>query len=605
MIRNLLAGFTVAALMVAAILITDEDGWPHSPHNRIARLLVLIFVLVLIGLFVRWCPAVRPPGMGLGEPDNNPMSADDIATEYVAVIQNYEGDTINHFVEMLIDPPHYLDRIIEKAAIDPEAPRLRLSTHQLYRMRHSHQPAERGDKGLPETLLVPLLWPERGALMDQLEVSDASGRKIPTISYNQVRGLLAYTLEYHLTHLGPRLHKSRRRFSRDREYRKRAYELLGELIVVICAPGPLHKPAKADFKALETIMREISHALSVPESQMQPFKDFCKQYLNGYLIVVEVGSSSGCHLSLTYAHCVPIESPTNYPLNQWRERFGLNPSVIDIVHNPFAFEVEAYHLEISTQPDQYVFDHHLEWLDTRAHITQADLEAQPVRPYVRTYDEEGRPNAHLYIRRQMAHQAHVSSANGALSRTKSVVEFREIPPGALGGATIVACVSAIIISFFALTRLGFDQRASGGLAPLPALLLALPGFITVLLGSWIELSRLRRASLTTYLALFGTMLYSLTSALFYLFGSNRVLISAISLSPIFVDTWHIGREAILIRTDVGWLVLMVIAITHALFLFRQLMSELRYYHRCIRRRLENRLQPMGSTSLALEHSNGQ
>ena len=507
---------------------------------------------------------------------------------------------------MLIDPPHYLDRVIETAAIDPEAPRLRLSTRQLYRMRHSHQPAERGDKGLPETLLVPLLWPERGALMDQLEVSDSSGKKIPTISYNQVRGLLAYTLEYHLTHLDPRLHKSRRRSLRDRKYRRRAYELLGELIVVLCAPGPLHKPTKADFKALETIMLEISKALfSVPESQMQPFKDFCKQYLNGYLIVVEVSSAPGCHLSLTYAHCVPIESPTNYPLNQWRERFGLNPSVIDIVHNPFAFEVEAYHLEISTQPDQYVFDHHLEWLDTQAHIIQGDLEVQPARPYVRVYDEEGRPNAHLYIRRQMAHRAHASSASGALSRTKSVVEFREIPPGALGGATIVACVSAIIISFFALTRLGFDQKASGGLAPLPALLLALPGFITVLLGSWIELSRLRRASLTTYLALFGTMLYSLASALYYLFGSNRVLISTISLSPIFLDTWHIGKEVIRIRTDVGWLVLMVIAITHALFLFRQLMSELRYYHRCIRRRLENRLQPIGGISWALENNNGQ
>ena len=341
------------------------------------------------------------------------------------------------------------------------------------------------------------------------------------------------------------------------------------------------------------------------ESQIQPLKDFCKQYLNGYLIVVEVGSSTGCHLSLTYAHSIPIESPTNYPLNQWRERFGLNPSIIDIVHNPFAFEVEAYHLEISTQPDQYVFDHHLEWLDTQAHITQGDLQAQPVRPYVRVYDEEGRPNAHLYIRRQATHQGHASSANAALSRTKSVVEFREIPPGALGGATIVACVSAIIISFFALTSLGFDQKTPGGLEPLPALLLALPGFVTVLLGSWIELSRLRRASLTTYLALFGTMLYSLTSALYYLFGSNRVLISSISLNPIFIGTWHVGRELIRIRTDLGWLVLMTISVTHALFLFRQLMSELRYYHRCIRHRLERRLRPVGGVSSVLENSNGR
>lgn len=606
-IKNLLAGFTIAGLIVAAILFANEGGWPHWPHSQVVRVLVLIFLVFLLVLFIRWCPAVRSSGKSLGEPTDRQTSAGDIADEYTGIIRNYEEDTISHFVEMLIDPPHYLDRVIETAAIDPDAPRLRLSTHQLYRMGHSHEPqnslgARR--RRLPTTLLVPVLWPERGALLDQFEVVDASGRKVPTLSYNQVRGLLAYTIEYYVTHLAPNLERSHRRPWTDRKHQRHAYELLGELILTLCAPGPLHKPTGTDVNRFEAVMSEFERKFVLDQEQLESLRGFCQQYLSGYLIVVEISSTVSHHLGLTYSHGIPIESPTNYPLNQWRERFGLSPSIIDIVHNPFAFQVEAYHLEIRTQPDQYVFDHHLEWLDTQEHIGQRDLAIQPAKPYVRVYNEEGRPNAHLYVRRQAAYTTSVPNPNGRLNRTKSVIEFREIPPGALGGATIVACVSAIIITFFALTRLGFDRAGSGGAAPLPALLLALPGFVTVLLGSWIELSRLRRASLTTYLALFGTMLYSLASALYYLFGSNRVLISVITLSPVIVDRWHVGTSTVQVRTDVGWLILMTVAITHALFLFRQLMSELRYYHRCIRRRLESRLQPFGDTLPAGEDVNG-
>ncbi len=181
------------------------------------------------------------------------------------------------------------------------------------------------------------------------------------------------------------------------------------------------------------------------------------------------------------------------------------------------------------------------------------------KPYIRVYHEEGRPNAHLYVRPQeISNTANV----GGLSRVKSIVQFREIPPGALGGATAVAFASAVIISFFALTRLG--------------LALVLPGFVTVLFGSWIELSRLRRASLTTYLALVGTMCFSLVASLYYLYSSVRPVKGTFSL--------YMLNSHVAITTDAGWLILMTVSVTHFLFLFRQVVSELKYYGNCIRRR---------------------
>jgi hypothetical protein len=153
----------------------------------------------------------------------------------------------------------------------------------------------------------------------------------------------------------------------------------------------------------------------------------------------------------------------------------------------------------------------------------------------------------------------------------------------------VAVVSAVVIAFIGLSRLGFGTKAATAAAPFPALLLAVPGFLSVLIGPWSDPSRLRRTSLTTYLALLGTMIYSLGGALFYLFGSGRPLNTLFTLSPIFLDKWHVGRSPISINTDVIWLILIVVTTTHAVFLCRQFVSELRYYHRCIRGRFNDRV----------------
>jgi len=157
---------------------------------------------------------------------------------------------------------------------------------------------------------------------------------------------------------------------------------------------------------------------------------------------------------------------------------------------------------------------------------------------------------------------------------------------------MIALASAIIISFFALTHIGLDidPRAMDAQAEqikatlnsdVPALLLALPAFVGVLIGSWLDLSRLRRASLTTYLALAGTMFLSLTSALYFVFDANRKL-------PTRVNITTIGD--MVITTDLIWLVLMAVAITHFFFLLRTVISESRYYAERVKKRIDKQLQ---------------
>lgn len=182
------------------------------------------------------------------------------------------------------------------------------------------------------------------------------------------------------------------------------------------------------------------------------------------------------------------------------------------------------------------------------------------------------------------------------SRLKSVVKFREIPPGTLGAATMIALASAAIISFFTIThtglgidpnvppdRIGAEQIKATLNSDVPALLLALPAFVGVLIGSWLDLSRLRRASLTTYLALTMTMFLSLGSALYFIFDTNHKLPTALTL------TVH-GFADIKIMTDWIWLVLMAVSITHFLFLLRTVIDFSRYYSLCIQKRIDKAFQ---------------
>ncbi len=203
---------------------------------------------------------------------------------------------------------------------------------------------------------------------------------------------------------------------------------------------------------------------------------------------------------------------------------------------------------------------------------------------------------HLYIRRQTDSPTTTKALREAASkpeadnwgwpdRLKSVVEFREIPPGTLGAATAISLMSAALIVFFALTQIG-QMRSSasstvGADSDMPALLIALPGVASLIIGTWIDLSHLRRASLTTYWGLLASMSLSFASSLFFLLNAYKVVPGSIKMSI---------AGNILIQTDIWWLTLAGLAITCSLFLSRDLVASSRYYFRSVKGRIDRRMK---------------
>jgi hypothetical protein len=240
-------------------------------------------------------------------------------------------------------------------------------------------------------------------------------------------------------------------------------------------------------------------------------------------------------------------------------------------------------------PMEYIFDHHLEWLTSGDAVKPGELKWGTFIPYVRLHYSSANPAAHLYIRRQSSSEEATKALQEASThadRLKSVIEFREVPPGALGAATIVSLITAVIICFFALTQIGEEPTLAHPVTSLgsdiPALLIALPAVASLIIGSWLDLSRLRRASLTTYLGLGASLVLSLASALYFLWDAYKILPGRRILGL---------PGSITVRTDIGWLVLSGLAITCSLFLCRDVVRTSKYYFQLIRTRVK-------------EHTNG-
>ena len=322
--------------------------------------------------------------------------------------------------------------------------------------------------------------------------------------------------------------------------------------------------------------------LTVSWDWKNEIREFCEALARSYVVVAECTWPKSQQLfSITYEQQFPLDSRSQRQYNRLRRLFGLLPSTIDAPRMSYGFRAKSYHFEFDAGHGQYVYDHRLEFVTTRERITQDQL-APYGRPYVRTYREKGRSNAHCYIRRQLR-----ASETGKPPDIKSVIEVREIPPGPLGGAAVVAAAAALLIGFFALTRIALDSPTSavGQVArahqrifeaaqasvnsDVPALLIAVPAFIALLVGHWADPTRLPRSSLSAYFGLLGTMSLSLIAALLFLLDANRVFATEIELS-LLEGAWKL-------KSDLIWLGLTGLAVLQSAYLWWRLYGQTRYY----------------------------
>jgi len=584
--------FLVVLAMAAALSGSVTNGIPWADGLRVVAGVTAIAALLWI---VFRTNDISPP-QGLGRaPQPIAPTKDEVAAAYFNVVNTYNSHALKMLVNLMIDRPHYLERINEVVELEEERPQLLVTTSQVFRISMPTSPLGSGQKvisshGNDKVMLLPLALIEKGTLLDGFAVTDANGSSVPSLSYNQTRGLLAYVIRT-IVEIAP---ESSHAHS-NKDCKKIKSSVSARLVRAVCTPGTRKRKSNSERAEIEALLDSVNE-LSVPADWKQRIRRFCDALVDHYFIVAEVVAPAGGYVLVTYSQAISVDSSAYGLINRLRSRLGLRQSKFDIPLNIFGLEVDAYHMQMNASPMQYVFDHHLERMNSGHRVTQDDLCRGQDKPYVRLHYSTAGPAIHLYIRRQSGKRErnpafqgdpprHETRSLGSQERLKSVVEFREIPPGALGAATIISLIASTVIIFFALTRIG-QMPFSGNIAPnsgsdIPALILALPGFASVIVGSWLDLSHLRRASLATYVGLGASVALSLASALYFLFDANKSIPGRISL--------HV-TNGVTLRTDIGWLCLAATAITCTLFLMRDLTARSRYYFNLIEKRIERRAQ---------------
>ncbi|KOX11774.1 hypothetical protein ADK66_06285 [Micromonospora sp. NRRL B-16802] len=416
-----------------------------------------------------------------------------------------------------------------------------------------------------------MITARKGLLFDLVSAASSKGETIPALSQWEARGLTSLAIQS----LFLLAHQETSGGKRPPILSPSDHEIMARAIVAICRPaGPRRLRTSADTarSGVDEVDASIARISSLSGDISAAWRDkivgICKALSRSYVVIVEVPAPETTNLVVRYSSLYSPERIHVSSYEKLRARLGLAPYTLDVPMTR-ALQADSYHFELVAPAGCYVFSHHLEALKSRRALRQSNFKLNDRQQYVRLHHEKGRSVAHLYVRRQGGRIDLRASAPEELDRWnfKSIIYLREVPPGVLGNAAMLAVLTAVIILFFTLTRAGMDGAASA--LGLPALVLALPAFVAGALGRGLDYERVGRTSLTAYFGLQSVVVLSLSGVLMYVLDSAKELPSEVSLALAFGD--HV------VHTDAVWLSLSLISLTLAIFLARQRQNATRYY----------------------------
>lgn len=547
----------VAMIALAVLAVTDTPFAPFA-FTGIVTLGAAGLLLVAIFFF-----EIRPNvDNSLGSPVTISPTLDELENDERNVYRHYSGEAVAYFIQLLIGLPLFLQRVEETADLNSSYAHMKTTlTFKLEGRRahrEGHRPSRTNRRALSDSLLVPLILAKRGNLFDNLRVTDANGVAVPTVSQHDSHGLLVATMR----------------------------TLFGLAANQQIAPGqPRHIPSPADAAIMWNVIRQVVchgekltpqyrrsirsylRELDGLSADISPLwisriRTFCEIFSEYYVIGAAPVHPRGELLLLNYEHDVAHERPIAIRNDNRRARFGLRPYSLDVPLTR-VLQASSYHFQARAPQGQYVFGHHIAKSHSDTWLHQDAFHIGAEQHYARTQYQPGRPAAHFYVRRQGTVQP------GTDFDLKTRIDFREIPPGTLGVATVLAVVSAIVQIFITLTHAGLDSTITHGNVDITAFLLAAPAFAGVILGGMTGPAGISGSSLSTYFGFIITMTLSLASALAYIWAATGGIDPRFNLTLVGgVATLHLSYL---------WTPIALTSIVLALYLALKIHHEIRYY----------------------------
>jgi hypothetical protein len=394
----------------------------------------------------------------------------------------------------------------------------------------------------PRVVLIPFIKATKGTMLDNIDTSDASGASVPFLSQRETRGLIALVIRG--------LFEEAYRPA-DGEQGNKQRDALWRLLRLVCQQG---RVAKDD---VERQLNAVFDRLDVPKESEWALKlrRICTFFALNYVIVAEATSPPGTKCVLSYSKTIPLYGRAESRRLSWRVRLGLRAYRFIVPIN-LAFTADSYHFRMTGGQNWYVRSHYLLDGETFKPVTQGELRAANGPVYLRVRHRQALPYAHLYTRGTSVGDKQLNLA--------TVVEFAEIPPGALGVTFAVAATAALLIMFLSLFVPSYDNAKVSG--DVLALLLSVPPVAATFVGYSID--TVQRSSLATLLGL-------------VLAGATSIMTAALYVRP--APSWQLLHDHVLFGAfrpgsiNVFALALGLVAVCNAVHLYWRLRAETRHY----------------------------
>lgn len=572
-----LEALAIAALAVLTVFTTGVAAWYLGGA-------LLVLVIVHVTAPHQWGGRTKKPALGAPKPEV--LDRADLVRAERYVDRYYSINAADHFRRVLLDLPSFLSRVDQRMELEGRSGKIE-TTLVFRRVSTSVSlafEAELNEKGAgdalaeSESILVPLVGANKGLLFDGFVPFDESGKTLPTLSQWEIRGLLFVALRAMLTNaLNPGELKLTKQ---DR------HKLVWIAERTICLPAATAKNKDQVDKSrqeAEQLFGELEATGRFEKAALGKIRSVCESIASDYLIVVEVPRKKVGSLVVGYRHEVTAAEVSRNWEHRRRAKHGLAPVVVDAPMS-WALSPDSFHFELHAPPGQYVFDHHLEAMQTDHILRQGDFEVNGVQQYVRLHHEHGHTLAHLYVRRVRYNRDPVLGADQSATEVrpdvktvpdfKSVVRFKEIPPGVLASAVTVALFTFVVVTFYAFFKGPLDKQSSTVVSQATlTLLLTVPAFLAAGLGRGISSDKLPGTSLTTFFGLWAIVVVSLTAALAFLVDANKV------------EWLTYTREVfgVLLELNYLWTILSVASLVIFIVLRKEKSDQLRYYLRILRK----------------------
>jgi hypothetical protein len=392
-------------------------------------------------------------------------------------LDRYTPDALSIFGALFDDSSRWITRVAETVEAKEEAIRRSVSLTLAIPNARDSALVRRALEEAPEylffpndapdlpdrTLLVPLMFPRRGVLVDNFDVTDENGGHLPVLSQDENKVLAELTIEAAFEEALAITPLDWRDTIKENE----------TLDVLLSLPYVTPEHGLAIANAL--LERPVDTAIGV--LARPNLRRVIRVYGSAFVRTVELRAAEGDRLVLKYAYDSAyreVSRPNYY--DRWRRFVGQRPYAFAFPV-PLAYRCRSYHFRMHAPDGSYCNRAEFVTRDQDEYVAWSAPEDVQVKS-----EDAGLPYAHLY-----AHNLSELDPRPLFAR----VVFYERPPGSLAATMLF---SLLAVATIAVTTAAYPHVVHH--ADLFAVVLAIPAAAALWLGPLFGESDLVQAPLS-------------------------------------------------------------------------------------------------------------